>query len=120
MNIQAGTRMNKYILITVLLTLSIVSSGVKALSKSEAYGASSVEKLVNYELVNGYMTIKVLTSGCTGINSFKILADGNELSVVRVKKDSCGMEPRPMTLRYSVRHLGLDDSQAVNIVNKRL
>jgi hypothetical protein len=112
--------MNKYILITVLLTLSIVGSNAEALSKSETYSSNSVEKLVNYELVNGYMTIKVLTAGCTGINSFKIVADGNELSVVRVKQDACGMKPRPMTLRYSVRHLGLDDSQAINIVNKRL
>jgi hypothetical protein len=112
----------KNFVLLIMILLSVLSSNSYALSKGAGYSGNNTEmaKLVNYELDNGYMTIKVLTAGCTGINSFKIVAKGNELSVLRVKQDECGMKPRPMTLRYSVRHLGLDSSQTVNIINKQL
>lgn len=102
------------------LLLVAVTSVVKSNNMTSSDG-STLANLVDYKLIDGYMTIKVLTEGCTGVNSFKILSDSqsdNGIKVLRVKPDQCGMKPRVIELQYSIRHLGININQSVNLLNQ--
>jgi hypothetical protein len=116
--------MQKLILAAVSSLIMISSFSVTAygrtMANNEVKANMVMADLVDYELDNGFMTIKVLTAGCTGVNSFKVIADTSEenaLRVMRVKRDQCGMKLRPIELQYSIRHLGLDSNQSINILN---
>jgi len=115
----------KWLPIAVLLTVfALPAVTVDAKNQRQKSDVNETDmalaNLVDYKLQNGYMRIKVLTAGCTGVTSFKVVADSsseNSLKVLRVKPDECGMKLRPIELQYSIRHLGLDINQTINIVN---
>ncbi len=119
--------MKRLILSMVFSVFMIPSANADRTRISEEFNANSngvkLAHLVDYEVVDGYMTIKVLTAGCTGINSFKVVADNhkaNSLKVLRIKRDECGMKLRPIKLQYSIRHLGLDINQSISLINNPL
>jgi len=95
--------------------------GVSASKYSENADEPELAHIVSYELDKGFMTIKVLTSGCTGVHSFKVVADSkaaNRVKVLRVKQDKCRLTTRPIELQYSIRHLGLDINRLVSVLNR--
>ena len=76
--------------------------------------------LNSYQIDNGFITIETTGYGCTFFNSFKVeVAEGidNGLTVLQVNPDKCGMKPRPVSLQYSFRHLGLDLEKTVLVTN---
>ncbi len=76
--------------------------------------------LVSYEINERYVHIEVLSNGCTFINSFELkLVDRatNSLEIIRRKPDFCKMKPIKISLDYAFRHLGIDRSRPVRIVN---
>jgi len=94
--------------------------GVSASKYSDNTDEPELAHIVSYELDKGFMTIRVLTSGCTGVHSFKVVADSkaaNRVKVLRVKQDKCRLTTRPIELQYSIRHLGLDINRVVSVLN---
>lgn len=76
--------------------------------------------LTDYQLKDGFITIKAVGYGCTFFNSFKVeVADRSEnaLEVIRTRPDNCRMKPRNVSLQYSFKHLGLDLTKQVEVTN---
>lgn len=114
----------KYVfLVTLLLTCSLLS----ACSSQSVYTANLKQDhqaflatLNSYRIDNGFITFETTGYGCTFFNSFKIeVAENadNGLKVVQVNPDKCGMKPRPVSLQYSFKHLGLDLDKKIQVTN---
>lgn len=76
--------------------------------------------LTDYELKNGFITIKAVGNGCTFFDSFRVeVADkaDNAIKVVRTRPDECNMSSRNVSLQYSFKHLGLDLDKKVQVNN---
>lgn len=82
--------------------------------------STDVAVLSDYELKNGFITIRTIGNGCTFFDSFRVevedLAD-NELKVVRTRPDNCAMKKRTVSLQYSFKHLGLDLEKQIKVSN---
>ncbi len=77
-------------------------------------------KLINYTFDDRFVHIEVLSYGCTFITSFElVLVDkvNNSIEVIRKKPDNCKVAPIKISLDYTFRHLGVDSSRPINIVN---
>jgi len=77
-------------------------------------------KLISYQVKSGHLYFTTTSHGCTFVDSFKLAranSGENLLKVVQVKPDLCRMKKYPVTLQYSVKHLGLDKNKPVALVN---
>jgi len=110
----------RVLLCVFLILCSVTSVNASWMGDSNKSTKPILAHLVSYELVKGFMTIRVLSSGCTGVHSFKVVADSkidNRVKVLRLRPDNCRMKERPIELQYSIRHLGLDISRTINVLN---
>jgi len=110
----------KFWLLAIVVLSGSACVNASKITDGKDFGEPQMAHLVSYELSKGFMTIRVLTSGCTGMNSFKVVADkkiDNGVKVLRIKQDNCRLKTRPIELQYSIRHLGVDIRRAVSVLN---
>ncbi|MET1256676.1 hypothetical protein [Aliikangiella maris] len=91
------------------------ASSTQFLSKNQ-----QVIPLINYQLEDGFILITTTSYGCTVFDSFDVKVaslKNNSLAVVRQKVDNCAMTTRPIELRYSYKHLGLDLARPISVIN---
>ena len=106
-----------------IIISSIIFTGCTSINSSNGYQSSSYReraKLINYSIDERFIHIEVLSYGCTFITSFELeLVDrkNNALQVIRKKPDNCKVKPIKVSLNYAFRHLGLDISRPVKLVN---
>ncbi|TQV75121.1 hypothetical protein FLL45_09290 [Aliikangiella marina] len=115
--------MKNLFVVTLLSTCSLLS----ACSSLSIYDSNLQQDhstflatLNSYQIDNGFITIETTGYGCTFFNSFEVqVADNieNGLKVVQVNPDKCGMKPRPVSLQYSFKHLGLDLDKKIAVTN---
>ena len=111
---------NRIILILLICT---AFTGCSAFNGSKGYQSASYRepaKLVNYRFDERFVHIEVLSYGCTVITSFELeLVDKetNSLRIIRMKPDNCKVKPLKIGLNYAYRHLGVDNSRPIKIVN---
>jgi len=113
-------KMKSWVLSILIGFASVTCVNASKMDDANKLKNAQLAQLVSYELLKGFMTIRVLTSGCTGVNSFRVVADNqldNQIKVLRLKPDNCRMKSRPIELQYSIRHLGLDLSRPINVLN---
>jgi len=95
-------------------------SSVPFTSEVELFEREEMAVLTDYELKDGFITIKAVGHGCTFFDSFRVeVADktDNSIKVVRTRPDECGMNTRNVSLQYSFKHLGLDLEKEVQVNN---
>lgn len=101
----------------------IVFTGCTSINNNKGHQLTSYRepaRLVNYSFDERFVHIEVLSFGCTLITSFELeLVDkeNNSLQVIRKKPDNCKVKPIKIALDYAFRHLGVDNSRPINIVN---
>ena len=106
-----------------IIVSCIVFTGCTSITGSKGHPSTSYRepaKLVNYSFDERFVHIEVLSYGCTLITSFELeLVDkeNNSLQVIRKKPDNCKVKPIKIALDYAFRHLGVDNSRPINIVN---
>ena len=106
------------IILVVLTTLFGCSSTIRPTTNQLNETQTAI--LTDYQLQDGFITIKAIGYGCTFFNSFEVaIAEGtsNAIEIIRTRKDNCGMKPRNVSLQYSFKHLGLDLDKQVKVIN---
>jgi len=107
----------------LMIISCIVFTGCTSIKSNNGYLSNSqreLAKLVSYSFDERFVHIQVLSYGCTLITSFELeLVDkeNNSLQVIRKKPDNCKVKPIKVSLNYAYRHLGVDSSRPINIVN---
>jgi len=111
---------NKLKFLLAVLMLVLVA-GCSHTMKSNNESEAVLAVLSDYRVNNGFITIDILSKGCTFYNSFKVQASevsSNMLEVVRVNTDKCSMKPRKVALTYSFRHTGIALDKKVHVRNQ--
>jgi len=109
----------KVIILSVSLFLS-ACSGLGSKLQNEANNSSAPAKLLNYSIDEKFVHIDVMSNGCTLMTSFELLLVDkrtNSIEVMRKKPDTCIVKPIKVSLGYPYRHLGVDDSKPIRLVN---
>ncbi len=105
------------------MSICVILTGCASFNDVRGYGATPFKepaKLISYSFDERFVHIEVLSYGCTLISSFELkLVDkeNNSLQVFRKKPDNCKVKPIKVSLNYAFRHLGVDNSRPINIVN---
>jgi len=112
----------KYANILIVLASLLVTacSGLSTGRLAESSSHRSPAKLLSYSIDERFVHIDVISNGCTLISSFELLLvdkNTNSIQVIRRKPDTCIVKPIRISLDYSYRHLGIDPSHPVSIVN---
>lgn len=81
---------------------------------------SSSEKLLglSFDYDKSEVTINVVTTGCTTKNDFAFKISGNNITVVRKKRDACKAMPEATSFTYKMNTVGLDANKLYTIKNK--
>lgn len=116
--------MKKVITIAILsCTLLSACSGARLGTSENVKYKRVLAKLVDYSVVDGFIYIDVMSNGCTFITNFELMLldkKDNSLQVIQTKPDPCFMGSIKLSLNYSFRHLGLDQSRPIKVVNQLL
>lgn len=110
---------NRQILITLLTTLFI--GGCSNLATTNFQSESQLAKLTSYQLDNGFIEIETIGYGCTFQHDFKVEAvndSDNTIEIIRTRPDNCKMAPRNVALSYSFKHLDLDSTKPIKVLNQ--
>jgi len=107
-------------MVTLLGIFCLASCSIANKLTGEIKPPSVQAKLISYSLDDRYIYIDVVSHGCTMTTSFElrlVSEQQNSFEVIRKRQDHCRMKPMKMSLNYPFRHLGLDLSRPVNVVN---
>ena len=105
------------------LAVTFLVTACSSLDKQYNHDISSTAKLAalkSYKIDDGFINIRVTSFGCTFRNSFDFKVTNlreNAIKVVQKKEDLCQMNPINLSLDYSIRHLNLDFTRPIKVVN---
>lgn len=105
-------------LLAGILFLASCTTATKQAKNEKMRGSPA--SLVSYSLDDRYITIDVVSHGCTVKTNFQlrlVSLKENSFEVVKTKHDLCRMAPLKMSLNYPFRHLGIDLSRPIQVTN---
>jgi hypothetical protein len=111
-------------IIILLLFPVFLISGCASTSGFEGRTEASLVKqadLLSFSLDNRFIYFDVISNGCTLIGNFEVaLADkeSNSIEVIQKKADLCKVKPIKVSMAYTFRHLGVDTSRPIKVLNK--
>lgn len=116
-----GVFMKKIIFLTALSCIGLTACSVmnSGTSHQPILYKENV-KLVSYHFDDRFVHIEVISNGCTFISSFELLLvdkKSNSVEIIRKIPDNCRVKPIKISLNYAFRHLGVDTSRSVKLVN---
>ncbi|MGD8914403.1 MAG: hypothetical protein PVI97_05755 [Candidatus Thiodiazotropha sp.] len=84
-----------------------------------------IEPLIGVMLAVDSLKFVVISNGCTSKESFNFVFDSStkqtsttrELSIVRIKPDTCRRLPRTIELEYSLSEVGIKKNESITISN---
>jgi hypothetical protein len=116
--------MNKLVFLTILGCIALTAcSAMNPDTARQSMLYKEHVKLVSYHFDDRFVHIGVISTGCTFITSFELLLvdkKSNSIEVIRKKPDNCRVKPIKISLNYAFRHLGVDTSRPVKLVNPLL
>jgi len=112
----------KYLkILTVLVSFALTAcAGLNTRLQTNSTVSATPAKLLTYSIDEKFVHIDVISNGCTLITSFELMLvdkTNNSIQVMRKKPDTCIVKPIKVSLDYAYRHLGIDDSRPIQIVN---
>ncbi len=108
------------LIIATALSINGCSSITSASYQSENQD-NSLAELTAYRLDSGFIAIETIGYGCTFQQDFKVVTvsdEDNMIEIIRTRKDNCKMTPRHVALSYSFKHLNLDNSKPIKVLNR--
>jgi len=111
----------KNIKLALLLLCSLLSAcaGINREILKDNQFEPELAHLTGFNVNDGFLSIDVLSFGCTFKTSFQlelVSKKENSLKVLRTKPDECMMGKRKVSLNYSYRYLGLDHSKPLMVI----
>ena len=104
------TKKTKYLVISIVVFL-LSASFAKAEVPENLIG-------INFNFDKQEVVIKVVSSGCTGRESFKVDIINDTLTVLRVRKDECKAMEEAIDITYTMKEIDIDPNKTYVIVNK--
>lgn len=98
-------------LLTLLLACIVSVTVAKAQQAENLIG-------INFNFDKQEVVIKVVSSGCTTRESFKIETINDTLSVLRVRKDECKAMEEAIDITYTMKEIDIDPNKTYVIANK--
>lgn len=100
----------KYFVLSIVALLATTSL-VKAEEPENLIG-------INFNFDKQEVVIKVVSSGCTTRESFKVETINDTLTVVRVRKDECKAMEEAIDITYTMKEIDIDPNKTYVIANK--
>lgn len=100
-----------------MVVLACAAAAGAATSAAAADGRPEALLGLRVDGERGQLVLEVSDSGCTTKQDFKIERAGDELTVVRLRRDACKMMPQRGTVTFTFEELGLKPHQSFTIRN---
>lgn len=104
------SKQTKYLIISILACIVSIAV-VKAEEPENLIG-------INFNFDKQEIVIKVVSSGCTGRESFKIETINDTLTVLRIRKDECKAMEEAIDITYTMKEIDIDPNKTYVIANK--
>lgn len=104
------SKKTKYLFISILVSLASIT----------VVNAQETENLIgiNFNFDKQEVVIKVVSSGCTGRENFKIEVINDTLTVLRVRKDECKAMEEAIDITYTMKEIDINPNKTYVIANK--
>ena len=104
----------RFLILLIILATGCAASEGQPSAKTPHSSKSSLLKINGLETKDKTLRLQVMSNGCTKAESFKLIWQGSNLTVKRIKLDYCRGMPRKIWLEFKMPA----QTKAFTLVNK--